>query len=107
VACTAGLGVTLSFSGAGSQVLVQSAIHGAMRGRVMSVWAQIQRGGPAIGAWLIGMTAAQIDFQYVMAGATALYALIFLFVLPRYKYLARHMEAPPDETTAPLKKAAE
>jgi len=60
-----------------------------------------------MGAWLIGMIASYIDFQYTLAGATALYVLIFLAVAPRYRFLARHMEAPPDETRPPLAKPAE
>jgi predicted MFS family arabinose efflux permease len=100
VVCAAGLGVTLSITGAGSQVLVQSAIHSAMRGRVMGLWAQIQRGCAPMGAWIIGMVASQIDFQYTLAGATALYLLVFLMVVPRYRFLARHMEAPPEDRPA-------
>jgi hypothetical protein len=61
-----------------------------------------------MGAWIIGVIASYIDFQYVMAGATAIYTLFFLAILPRYGYLARHMEAPPpDEVKGPLTKAAE
>ena len=97
VACTAGMGTAVAMGGIGSQVLVQSAIHGAMRGRVMSLWAQILRGGPPIGAWIIGLASELGGFRVVMAAATALYLIIFLAVLPRLKYLSHHLEAPPED----------
>lgn len=110
VVSTVGMGLTIAIGGIGSQVLVQSAIHGTMRGRVMSLWALILRGGPPLGAWIIGVASEAWDFQLVLAGATALYALIFLAVLPRVKHIAVHLETPPDETELPRtarKKAAE
>ena len=101
VVSTVGMGLTIAIGGIGSQVLVQSAIHGAMRGRVMSLWALILRGGPPLGAWIIGVASEAWDFQLVMVAATALYALIFLAILPRRKYIAVHLETQPDETELP------
>lgn len=109
-ACSVGMGLAIAIGGIGSQLLVQSAIHGAMRGRVMSFWALILRGGPPLGAWMIGVASEAWDFQLVLVGATALYALVFLAVLPRVKHIAAHLETPPDETELPRtarKKAAE
>lgn len=100
-ACTIGMGLAVAIGGIGSQLLVQSAIHGAMRGRVMSLWALILRGGPPLGAWIIGVASEAWDFQLVMVVATALYALIFLAILPRMKYIAVHLETQPDETELP------
>lgn len=94
--CTGGMGLAMAVGGIGSQVLVQSAIHGEMRGRVMSLWALILRGGPPIGAWLIGLASEAWDFRTVMTGVTILYCAIFLLILPRLSYLARHLEAPPE-----------
>ena len=61
------------------QIIVQSAVDGAFRGRVMSLWALITRGGPAVGALLLGALADFIGFQWpivlgaVVAGLVAVY----------------------------------
>lgn len=91
------LGGFLAFYGIGSQVLVQSAIHGAMRGRVMSLWAMGTRGGPAMGAWVIGFAAEAWGLRAALAGATALFLVALLLMLPRRKGLAEVMEKPPGE----------
>jgi len=96
VACTGGMGLAMAVGGIGSQVLVQSSIHGVMRGRVMSLWALILRGGPPIGAWLIGLASEVWDFREVMTGVTILYCVIFLFMLPRLPYLAQRLETLPE-----------
>ncbi len=61
------------------QVIVQSAVDGAFRGRVMSLWALVMRGGPAVGALMLGALADRIGFQWpiilgaVIAGVVAVY----------------------------------
>ena len=96
-----GLSCAASFGGISSQVLVQSSIHGVMRGRVMSLWSMILRGGPATGAWIIGAIAGFWDLQLVIAMATALYLAILLLIWPRRQYLADTMESAPDESNLP------
>ena len=91
------LGVTVAMGGIGSQILVQSAIHAAMRGRVMSLWTIIMRAMPPVGAWAIGTVAEFGDFQLVFASATILYLLIFLAMAPKFRLLARTMETAPVE----------
>ena len=43
VATVAGMGSAVTAAGIGGQVLVQSAIHDEMRGRVMGLWGIIMR----------------------------------------------------------------
>ncbi|NQV55351.1 MAG: MFS transporter [Rhodospirillales bacterium] len=95
--CTAGLGITVAVGGIGSQVLVQSSIHGDMRGRVMSLWSIIVRGSPAIGAWAIGILTDIWQFQLVMTVATSIYLVFFLAMLPKARGLSRALESPPEE----------
>jgi len=91
------IGATIAMGGIGSQVLIQSAIHGAMRGRVVAIWSLIMRAGPPIGAWIIGATAEFTGLKWAFAGATALYLVLFLAMLPKFATLARNMETVPEE----------
>jgi MFS family permease len=100
VGATALLGLTVAAGGIGSQVLVQSSIHAAMRGRVVSVWSLIMRAGPPVGAWVLGSIAEFIDLQTVFIVATVIYTIIFLAMIPRFKMLAQHMETIPAEPDA-------
>jgi MFS family permease len=95
VGAIAFLGITVAVGGIGSQVLIQSSIHNAMRGRVLSVWSLIMRAGPPVGAWVLGGLAEFWDLQTVFVVATALYMLFFLAMIPRFKMLAQNMESPP------------
>lgn len=95
------LGGFMAFYGIGSQVLVQSSIHGVMRGRVMSLWAVCTRGGSPMGAWAIGIAAEVWGLRDALAGATVLFLLVFLYILPRRKKLAETMESPPGEELPP------
>ena len=54
VICLAVVGLCESLLGIGSQTLVQMAVDDPMRGRVVSLYGMIVRGGPALGALAIG-----------------------------------------------------
>ena len=54
VVCLSVVGLCESLLGIGSQTLVQMAVDDAMRGRVVSLYGMIVRGGPALGALAIG-----------------------------------------------------
>ncbi|MAF48911.1 MAG: MFS transporter [Rhodospirillales bacterium] len=97
VTCTAGLGFAVAIGSIGSQVLVQSTIHGDMRGRVMSLWSIIARGGPAVGAWIIGVLTDIWEFQLVMIVATSIYLLFYLALLPKSRAMAASLESTPDD----------
>ncbi len=68
-------------SGTGSQTLIQHAIKDEMRGRVMGLWAMIQRGAPAAGALGLGWLSELFGFTWplliggIIAGAAALFVL--------------------------------
>jgi MFS family permease len=95
VGAIAFLGITVAVGGIGSQVLIQSSIHSTMRGRVVGVWSVIMRAGPPVGAWALGGLAEFSDLQTVFVIATGIYLLCFLAMVPRFKALAKDMEAPP------------
>ncbi len=75
-------GFTQACTGTGTQTLIQSFVPDSLRGRVMSVWLVIGRGGPAFGALIIGIVAEFIGFPLpIMAGG-------FLTALVLIKYLS-------------------
>ncbi|MEE2705234.1 MAG: MFS transporter [Pseudomonadota bacterium] len=75
-------GFTQACTGTGTQTLIQSFVPDSLRGRVMSVWLVIGRGGPAFGALIIGIVAEFTGFPLpIMAGG-------FLTALVLIKYLS-------------------
>ena len=98
VGAIAVLGFTVAIGGIGSQVLIQTAIHSTMRGRVVSLWSIIMRAGPPIGALIIGAAAEGIGLQMAFAIATALYLVCFIAMASRFRFLARTMETPPEDS---------
>ncbi len=74
------IGAVIVIGGTGTQVLMQNAVEGAMRGRVMSLYGMIFRGGPAVGALAIGSAAEYVGFPAALAagGCICLIAWVWL-----------------------------
>ncbi len=93
VACVAISGCAMVGAGVASQVLLQSAVDPAMRGRVMSLYGIIFRGGPAAGALVIGLASEWVGLRWPLAmgclGALAACA----WAWGRYGVLRRELEA--------------
>tara|TARA_B100000315_G_scaffold260922_1_gene327397 strand:- start:533 stop:1816 length:1284 start_codon:yes stop_codon:yes gene_type:complete len=100
VACAAVLSGTSTYAGIGGQLLVQNRIHGAVRGRVMSVWGMILRGGPASGAWLVGTLAGFSDLQFAFLTATTLFLLAWIWAIPRSRRWTKTLEISAEEHDA-------
>jgi MFS family permease len=66
VVIVAMLGVTLSFCGVGSQILIQSLVDDDVRGRVSSFWGMIAFGGTSLGSLIIGAVARAWDLQHAV-----------------------------------------
>jgi len=75
------IGAAVVIGGTGTQALMQNAVDGAMRGRVMSLYGMIYRGVPALGAMTIGGAAEFIGLQAAIAGGgvVCIGALIWVF----------------------------
>jgi MFS family permease len=91
-------------SGTGSQTLVQTAVDESMRGRVLSLWLVVNRGGPALGAMIFGWASEAFGFGWptVIGGAATVIAAAR--VLGRRRILADELETPSGET--PLRATA-
>ena len=95
VVTVAGMGFAVTAAGIGGQVLVQSAIHDEMRGRVMGLWGIIMRGGVPTGAVLLGALNNWLGFRWGMVTVTAAFVVVLAFMVPLRKQLAARLEAPP------------
>ncbi len=63
LSCLLMIGFSVIVIGAGEQVLIQNAVDPKMRGRVLSLYGMIGRGGPAIGALIMGSAAELLGFR--------------------------------------------
>ncbi len=74
------LSLATSVSGIGSQALTQLTVEEAYRGRIISLWAMLAVGSPAIGAVAVGAMAQTWGFAVICA-AIALVTLALLGIL--------------------------
>lgn len=73
--CLALAGCCMSIVGISQQILVQASVESQMRGRVLGVYGLLSRGGPGIGALIMGGLSTQFGLQWPVAGG-ALVCLI-------------------------------
>jgi MFS family permease len=103
--CSAALGWTITTIGIGSQILLQTAMHGEMRGRVMSLWSINARVGPAIGALTAGTLSEWWGFQLPLMVLALVFVLPLAYLYRRRKHIASYMEVGPDEAPGAQPKA--
>ena len=89
MACSGACQVT---SGTSSQTLVQVAVPDAMRGRVMSNWLMINRGGPALGAMIFGWLSERYGWGWPTVLGSAVTVLACAWALRRRASLAAQLE---------------
>ncbi len=85
-------GFALVTNGIGGQTLVQGAVDPAMRGRVMSLYGMIFRGGPALGALAMGALSSAFGLQLPVAGGALLCAAFWLWAYLRQDRIAAAFE---------------
>ena len=85
-------GFTQACTGTGTQTLVQSSVEDRLRGRVMSVWLVIGRGGPALGALIMGSLAEVVGFGTPLLVGACITFLTAAYVMPRRQRLAAALE---------------
>jgi predicted MFS family arabinose efflux permease len=88
-------GFTLTVMATSISTLTQSAVSDAMRGRVMSLFALIYRGVPAIGALIIGFSAEAIGLRWTFAFAALVCIGLWVAVLPRTSEIDQAMRVDP------------
>jgi len=86
------LGGAIVVCGTGTQTLMQHAVDGAMRGRVMSLYGMVFRGMPALGALAIGSAAEIVGFQVALAAGGVLCIAVFLWMLRHRRSMTEALE---------------
>jgi predicted MFS family arabinose efflux permease len=90
--CTMVGGFAMVTIGVTEQTLLQTAVEGAMRGRVLSIYTLIARGGPSIGALLMGWAAEYTGLRWPVAAGAAICIGLWLWARRRQAAMARAME---------------
>ncbi len=86
------VGVTMNLTSTSTQTLIQTAVDGAMRGRVMSFFTIVYRGTPALGAVFMGLVAEWAGLQNAVAGGAVACLLIWGWAVRRRRTMALALE---------------
>lgn len=89
------IGAAITIGGTGTQTLMQNVVEGTMRGRVMSLYGVIYRGGPALGALAMGAVSEAVGLRWSVAGGAALAFAAWAWLERRRKETAAALEATP------------
>ncbi|MDX1483946.1 MAG: MFS transporter [Alphaproteobacteria bacterium] len=87
------VGIGLSVSAVGVLSLVQVAVRGEMRGRVVAFYGIIFRGGPAIGGLVMGWIAESTGLRWPVAGGGLLCVIAWFWVAGRLGEVRRALES--------------
>jgi predicted MFS family arabinose efflux permease len=87
------LGGTVVICGTGTQTLMQGAVDGAVRGRVMSLYGVIFRGAPALGALVMGTASEWIGLQAALASGGVVCIGVLIWLQSRYRTVSKVLEA--------------
>ena len=85
-------GITHVSAGTASQTLVHIGVPDAMRGRVMSFWLVINRGGPALGAMIFGWLSEHYGWGWPTVTGCTITLLVGAWALGRRKLVAESLE---------------
>jgi predicted MFS family arabinose efflux permease len=94
--CVGVTGFALTVVGVGEQQLLQNAVAADLRGRVMSLYGMINRGGPAVGAFLMGAASEFVGLQWPVAVGGVLCLALYVWALRRSRDFAPALEGEPD-----------
>ncbi|MBI3707839.1 MAG: MFS transporter [Proteobacteria bacterium] len=97
-------GGSVTASNVGTQTLMQLSVDPAMRGRVLSTYSLINRGGPALGAFGIGYASEYAGLAWTVAVGAVVTLLVWLAIWPNRRRLAATLElraAPHSQPAAP------
>jgi MFS family permease len=92
-----GVGYALTVQSTSNQTLIQSAVAPEMRGRVLGLYGLVARGGPALGALLMGVAAEHFGLRGPVIFGAVLCLLLWIWAWPRRQALAGALENDPPE----------
>ena len=79
-------------AGVGAQTLLQLSVDGALRGRVMSLYGIIFRGGPAAGALIMGVISEATGLRWPLAGGVLIAAAVWAWTWRRRAAISTALE---------------
>jgi MFS family permease len=86
-------GACMLVAGAGTQTVIQTAVEEIMRGRVLSLYGLILRGGPALGALALGVAADVIGLRTTLALGALLAFVAWFGIWRRRRQIAEQLRA--------------
>lgn len=86
------LGLCFNIQAISNQTLIQYAVDPALRGRVVSVYGLIARGGPALGASLMGAAADRLGLSIPLGFGAALCLVLWLWAWRQRRTMAAALE---------------
>jgi len=95
IACVALAGFAMVVAGTGTQTLMQTAVDESMRGRVLSLFGLIFRGGPALGALAMGFASELVGLQVPVAAGALLGIAACVWIWRRRQAIARGLQGVP------------
>ncbi len=87
-------GVTITMAGTATQSLMQNAVEGHMRGRVMSLYGLVYRGAPAVGALVMGAVADLIGLRWALASGAVICVAAWIWLARRRAAMTQALEHP-------------
>jgi predicted MFS family arabinose efflux permease len=94
VGCVALAGFAMVVAGAGTQTVLQTAVDEHMRGRVLSLFGLIFRGGPALGALAMGAASEALGLQAPLTAGALIGLVAALLLWRRRDAIGRSLGAP-------------
>lgn len=85
-------GGAMVFNGTAGQTLVQASVAGPMRGRVLGIYGIIFRGGPALGALVMGVLSEWWGLRWPVAAGAGLALLYYAWFWRRLPEMTRSLE---------------
>ena len=92
VLIVAGVGFSMNLSGVAGLNLMQNAVDGEMRGRVMSIYYFLHQGAPALGTLAIGAVADETGLGWPVGIAAAMIIVTWAVMIGRASVLADALE---------------
>jgi MFS family permease len=86
------VGCGLSISATGIMTLVQSSVDASMRGRVLSLYGLIFRGGPALGSMTMGWAAQFVGLHIPVAAGALICIVLWAWTMRNLRGVARTLE---------------
>lgn len=83
----------MTMVGTGTQTLLQNAVDGMMRGRVLSLYGVVFRGVPAIGALVMGWGSEHIGLSAAVGTGGGVCVLAFIWYMRGERSVTRILEA--------------